>query len=76
MTWRELARCAESDPAIWDTDGYGVTDISYAVSLCQACPVKSECAQLAREVKPVSGVWAGRQFYPNSWRNQGPGAKK
>ena len=27
--------------------------------LCASCPVRTECAINAREVKPVFGVWAG-----------------
>jgi hypothetical protein len=31
-----------------------------AVSICQSCPVVSECGRFAEEVREKSGVWGGR----------------
>jgi len=31
-----------------------------AASLCEHCPIRQTCDDLAHEVRPVLGVWAGR----------------
>ncbi len=33
-----------------------------AAAMCMSCPVLAECSDLAGELKPTFGVWAGRDM--------------
>lgn len=61
--WLRDALCVRRkvDPRIFDsTDSrLSVDNIMLAHSLCFACPVLSECAAYAIEIKPVSTIIAG-----------------
>ena len=41
-----------------------------AVSMCDGCPVKSECLDYARSIHGVSGIWGGVVFYGPSSKRQ------
>lgn len=61
--WVESALCREVDPELFFPDGRGAQQTSIhfrqAVSVCQKCPVRSDCYSYAYENDIQYGVWGG-----------------
>jgi len=64
--WQEDALCAQATLAEEDPQAQGeVADAWFstksrkAKELCQICPVKADCLELALTISPYSGIWAG-----------------
>lgn len=55
-SWRESARCAQSDPEVWFPEKGGQPFT--AKRICLSCPVRVDCLTWAME-NPVEGVWGG-----------------
>lgn len=55
--WRELARCAETDPEIWypENGQHAIT----ALRICATCEVQAECLAWALEANERHGVFGG-----------------
>lgn len=45
------------NPDLWFTDA--AEDIAAAKAICLTCPLLAECRQLADDLRPEYGVWAG-----------------
>jgi WhiB family redox-sensing transcriptional regulator len=56
--WRARAACRDADPELFFPIRSGA-DISAAVAICAACPVRAECYKFAEATQQVHGVWAG-----------------
>lgn len=59
QTWMASAICAQTDPEIWFPDHKRDGRVKQAISLCQMCPVISECGRYADEIEADYGVWGG-----------------
>jgi WhiB family redox-sensing transcriptional regulator len=58
--WRDLARCAETDPEVFFPDkGKSTRD---AKKVCFACEVRAECLAFALETGQRFGVWGGLSY--------------
>jgi WhiB family redox-sensing transcriptional regulator len=60
--WRDHAVCSHLDPDLFfpvSTSGASLTDIEAARSICQRCPVTTQCLRWALDLGQVSGVWGG-----------------
>lgn len=55
--WRELARCAETEPEIFFPEKGGST--RDAKRICADCPVKTECLEVALRNDERFGIWGG-----------------
>ena len=56
-TWRDLGRCAETDPETFFPDkGHSVRP---AKEICIACEVRVQCLAYALETRQEFGVWGG-----------------
>jgi WhiB family redox-sensing transcriptional regulator len=56
------AACRDHDPELWFPNGTGPhyhAQIQQAKSICNTCPVRPACAQLAIETGEAEGVWGG-----------------
>jgi WhiB family redox-sensing transcriptional regulator len=58
VAWRERAKCVGMGDVMFPNGKPELT--RQAVSICQSCPVVSECGRFAEEVREKSGVWGGR----------------
>jgi WhiB family redox-sensing transcriptional regulator len=56
--WRAHSACGDADPELFFPIRSG-SDISAAVAVCAACPVRAECHEWAEATQQVHGVWAG-----------------
>ncbi|MDP9395313.1 MAG: WhiB family transcriptional regulator [Actinomycetota bacterium] len=52
--------CRSFDPELFFAES--PDDVEYAKSLCQTCPVRSECLAGALERREPWGVWGGELF--------------
>lgn len=62
--WYEQAQCRGTSPDIFFSEGDdGEVDkrmlINIAKSICEPCPVRTECLAFALETKQPVGVWGG-----------------
>ena len=60
MTWRERTACRAEEPELFfplGTTGPGLEHLGKAKSVCQRCPVTSECLAWALETDQRAGVW-------------------
>jgi WhiB family redox-sensing transcriptional regulator len=60
--WRSRAICRDSNPELFfpiGTTGIALGQIDAAKSVCDACPVLSDCREFAMETNQESGVWGG-----------------
>ena len=57
--WRDAALCAQVDPELFFPEQNA--SVRPALALCQRCPVRQECLELALTIEgpPVVGVWGG-----------------
>lgn len=56
--WQELGRCQQSDPEFWFPEKGGAT--TYAVRVCNRCPVRTECLDFALRTLEPHGIWGGK----------------
>lgn len=56
----EQLPCRANDPELWFAES--PTDVEFAKSLCQDCPVRSLCLDGALERREPWGVWGGELF--------------
>lgn len=65
MDWRTQAACRDENPELFfpvDTSGPALSHVAQAKSVCQRCPVMSECLTWALESGQDSGVgWRQRR---------------
>jgi len=57
--WMEQAACTGFDPELWfpttkDEEGHEA-----ALAVCNACPVRDECLQMALDLRDMHGIWGG-----------------
>jgi WhiB family transcriptional regulator, redox-sensing transcriptional regulator len=60
--WRHRAACRGADPDIWfpiSTEGPSQSQVAYAKSFCERCPVTTECLNWALSIGVDYGVWGG-----------------
>jgi hypothetical protein len=60
-SWKLRAACA-ADPEVFDREAWSADALERARAICRACPVASECADLAAAAQPHWGVWAGVEW--------------
>jgi WhiB family redox-sensing transcriptional regulator len=53
------AGCVDTDPELWFPELDSLWKISQAKSICDRCPVKSECLDYAIDNKMREGIWGG-----------------
>lgn len=58
--WRERAACVGMPPEIWFPDPGERQRLRDAVTICEQCPVITDCQAFADRLKPGFGVWAGK----------------
>ena len=56
----ELLPCHTNDAELWFAES--PSDVEYAKTLCQECPVQALCLSLALERREPWGVWGGELF--------------
>ena len=65
--WQQQAACAGLDPKIFAPEFKQVDP--RAAQACHTCSVKTQCQQLAHEIRKeygyVVGIFAGRRYYFN-----------
>ncbi|WP_205305088.1 WhiB family transcriptional regulator [Nocardioides sp. 616] len=54
------APCRVNDPELWFAER--PEDVEHAKSLCQGCPVRTQCLAEALERREPWGVWGGELF--------------
>lgn len=62
MDWRHRAACHDEDPELFfpvGTSGPALLQIAEAKTVCQRCPVNSECLNWALATGQDAGVWGG-----------------
>lgn len=57
-SWMEQARCAGVDKLDWFEEEDTLL-IKLAISICNDCPVRAECLQMAEDESIYFGVWGG-----------------
>lgn len=55
--WTVEALCAQSDPDAWWPEKGGSARL--AVRICQGCPVRHKCLELALARPERAGIWGG-----------------
>ncbi|MFE9777779.1 WhiB family transcriptional regulator [Streptomyces sp. NPDC005775] len=56
-TWRDEARCSETDPALFMPDAGGTT--APAKRICMSCEVRTHCLDYAVDAGEQWGIWGG-----------------
>jgi WhiB family redox-sensing transcriptional regulator len=74
--WTATALCAQIDPDMWFPESARSPEVKEAKAICNACPVKTECAAYADEVDAEYGIWAGvlrgtTERSSRPWRREG-----
>lgn len=64
MLWVQNSKCSQMDTGQFfdNFESAPVSDRRKIVGICEACPVRDECFQHARDNKEY-GVWGGAWFY-------------
>jgi WhiB family redox-sensing transcriptional regulator len=57
IMFQDKANCLEAEPEIFFSAK--LKDRALALSLCNACPVKSECLEFALSNESVDGIYGG-----------------
>jgi WhiB family transcriptional regulator, redox-sensing transcriptional regulator len=60
--WRDDAACRDADPELFfpiGTTGPALRQVQEAMSICQACPVRTPCLSWALGHGVTDGVWGG-----------------
>jgi len=55
--FQDKANCLEANPEIFFSAK--LKDRALALSLCNACPVKTECLEFALECESIDGIYGG-----------------
>ena len=63
--WRLQARCQYSDPSLFFPHSRFTQSFRVAVEICQTCPVRSQCLEVAQQSRETTGVWGGVLFQAN-----------
>lgn len=61
--WRSDGACVNCDPELFFPVGVSEAAIeqeTQAVGVCESCPVKTPCLELALKTRQDSGVWGGK----------------
>jgi hypothetical protein len=61
----DLAACKGTELSMW----FPSRPAQEPLSICEDCPVKSDCLSYALEHKAV-GIWGGRFFVTNPWAQE------
>lgn len=56
-TWQEQAACRDADPELFFSSEDGSRH--EALSLCGACPVRTDCLEHALAHRETYGIWGG-----------------
>jgi WhiB family transcriptional regulator, redox-sensing transcriptional regulator len=62
MDWRADGACLAADPDLFFPIGAGAAagqEISRALRMCEACPVKRKCLDFALQTGEANGIWGG-----------------
>ncbi|WP_443057150.1 WhiB family transcriptional regulator [Streptomyces sp. NBC_00669] len=59
LSWRDRAACRNEDPELFFPKQAGNKQEELAKEVCARCPVREQCADEARLVRPGYGVWGG-----------------
>ena len=59
MIWQDSAACAEVDGDIFFPEDVGGVSTRSVVKICESCPVKDECLELALRNQHEYGIWGG-----------------
>jgi WhiB family transcriptional regulator, redox-sensing transcriptional regulator len=60
--WREAGACRTADPDLFfpvAVGGAASTQVSRALGICAACPVKQACLDFAMRTREQAGIWGG-----------------
>lgn len=63
LAWRQRAACQDEDPEIFfpnGSTGPALEQIAQAKTVCQRCPVLSECLEWALATNEDAGIWGGK----------------
>jgi WhiB family redox-sensing transcriptional regulator len=63
--WRLKAACQNSDPELFMPHSRFTQSFRVAVEICQGCPVRSQCLDVAQQSRETTGVWGGILFQAN-----------
>jgi WhiB family redox-sensing transcriptional regulator len=63
--WRLKAACQNSDPELFMPRTRFTKAYRVAVEICQGCPVRSQCLDVAQQSRETTGVWGGVLFQGN-----------
>lgn len=55
------AACVGSDPELWfpGPGRSGAADAHRAITICQSCPIQTQCAEQALAAELEHGIWGG-----------------
>lgn len=76
--WAEQAACLDADPELFFPSYPSCLSVTEAKEICQACPVRQQCAELALtrpEIAPF-GIWGGLTEWERFPRRHRPGGRK
>lgn len=72
--WQRSAACRDLDPDLFVPDSMDLAELEVALSTCETCPVKPECALFGewdgvgrpdkKRRTHATGVWGGVYYYP------------
>jgi WhiB family redox-sensing transcriptional regulator len=60
--WTAESACLELDPELFfpvGEKGAAVAQMEHARAICRACPVRTQCLQLALQLDAQHGMWGG-----------------
>lgn len=60
----KILPCQKHDPDIWFSESE--EEINFAKSMCESCPLKDKCYQIAVDNNETYGVWGGVSFLGNT----------
>lgn len=74
IDWQHSAACRDLDPDLFVPDSMDLSALEVALSTCETCPVKQECARFGewdgvgrpdkKHRTHATGVWGGVYYYP------------
>lgn len=67
--WRLESACQGND--LFTLDPPNMVELRAAVTICNGCPVRAHCAELAESIRPTWGIWSGRWWRPVPGRATG-----
>lgn len=60
--WADNAACRMSDPHLFDQRA-SIEATERALRICENCPVRADCLQVALDDKNIEGVWGGTTHF-------------